>query len=68
MGAAPPGPMQFPEDDGRQPAEPPQSGDEILREVERLKREPMRFKCFGMSFGLLVIVLALALLLWWLLR
>jgi len=42
----------------------PQTGEEILREVERLKREPARFGCLGMSFGMLLLVLILAWLVW----
>lgn len=47
-----------------EPPTPPQSGEEILREVERLKREPVHFGCLGMSFGMLVLVLILGWLLW----
>jgi hypothetical protein len=46
----------------------PSAGDDIMREVERLKQEPAKFGCFGMSFGMLLAVLALAALAWWLLR
>lgn len=52
--------------DGWPPEPPtlPQSGEEILRDVERLKREPMQFGCLGMSFGMLVVVLILGWLVW----
>jgi len=42
----------------------PRSGDEILREVERLKKEPFRFRCLGLSFGMLLLALLVGWLLW----
>jgi hypothetical protein len=46
----------------------PTGGDEILREVERLKSEPIQFRCLGMSLGTLVLVALLIWLLWQVLR
>lgn len=47
---------------------PSRSGEEIIAEVERLKREPARFQCLGMSFTMLAAIALVALLLWLLLR
>lgn len=46
----------------------PTGGEEILREVERLKREPIQFRCLGMSLGTLVLAALLIWLLWHILR
>jgi len=46
----------------------PQTGDEILKEVERLKGQRTQFGCFGMSLGMLVALLLLAWLIWMFLR
>jgi len=54
---------------GRPPIpEVPAHGEEILREVERLKKEPIRIRCLGMSLGMFLLVLALAWLLWRIIR
>lgn len=42
----------------------PRTGEEILREVERLKKEPFQFRCLGLSFGMLLLVLLVGWLLW----
>ena len=42
----------------------PSGGDEIIREVERLKKEPIQFRCLGMSAFTLIIVLVGLFLLW----
>ena len=42
--------------------------DDILRQVERLKRTPMQFSCLGMSLCTIGLIAALLLLAWLLLR
>ncbi len=54
-----PGPERPP-----QPADMPQTGGEILKEVERLKGQRTQFGCFGMSLGILVALLILVWLAW----
>lgn len=49
-------------------ADLPSRGEEILAEVERLKHEPVRFRCFGMSAGALLALGTLVGLLWLALR
>jgi hypothetical protein len=39
-----------------------------MAEVERLKREPVRFRCLGMSGSLFALLIVLALVLWILFR
>lgn len=40
--------------------ETPRNGEEILRKVERLKREPIRIEILGMKLSTLILVLAIA--------
>jgi hypothetical protein len=53
-----------------QPPEPklPQTSEEILREVERLKRAPVSVRCFGMSLTTVLLFLTVVLVLWYFLR
>ena len=46
----------------------PTGSEEILREVERLKREPIQFRCLGMSLGTLALAALLIWLLWHILK
>jgi hypothetical protein len=57
-------PLPDPQSDSRDRQPPfeqpelPQTGEEILREVERLKNKPPRFQCLGMSLtGILLMIL-----------
>lgn len=52
------------------PPEPelPRTGDEILQEVERLKRAPVSFRCLGMSLTTILLILGILLLLWYFLH
>jgi hypothetical protein len=58
-------PLQISSSDGRNPQPPfeppelPQTGEEILREVERLKKRRPHFQCLGMSLTALLLMILL---------
>lgn len=43
----------------------PKGGDDALHYVERLKDEPARFSCLGLGFVPFLLVVAAAVVLWW---
>ena len=47
--------------------QPARSGDEAIRQIEALKRQPARFSCLGMS-GTVILLAALAVWLFFRLR
>lgn len=50
------------------PSRLPGSGREAITEVERLKEAPVRFRCLGMSFATLLVLLIIVWLIWRLTR
>jgi len=54
---------------GEKPAPPPQyPPDDVFAEIERLKRQPIRFSCLGMGCGTFFLVVGVLLLILYIIK